>query len=140
MTDYCPGGLPPTALKFLQDNIGSHKCSDERTTIGTISNRNISKGRSSRTGLPHIVELYHQLTATGGDDFDMNVTTRDNGTSFRIRFEMNLMAPASSETPQQKENETQILGSFSLILFIFNHNFSIPIILQELFLLLMIVW
>lgn len=126
VTDYCPGGLPPTALKFLQDNIGSHKCIDERTIIGVVSNRNISKGRSSRTGLPHIVELYHQLTATGGDDFDMNVTTRDNGTSFRMRFEMNLMAPASSETPHQKENETQISGQnilFILILYFLFHLF-----------------
>jgi hypothetical protein len=113
VTDFAPGGLPPTALKFLQDNIGTHKCNDERTNSAGNPNRALSKGRSSRTGLPHIVELYHQLTASGGDDFDMNVTTRDTGTSFRMRFEMNLMAPVSSETPHGKENLKHIDGQSS---------------------------
>jgi CheY-like chemotaxis protein len=112
VTDFAPGGLPPTALKFLQDNIGPHKCNDERTTTESKVNRTgVSRGRSSRTGLPHIVELYHQLTATGGDDFDMSVTTRDSGTSFRMRFEMNLMAPASSETPNMREAANQLNGT-----------------------------
>lgn len=122
VTDFCPGGLPPTALKFFQDNIGPHKCTDERTHVDGLAHRAIAKGRSSRTGLPHIVELYHQLTASGGDDFDMNVTTRDSGSSFRMRFELNLMAPASSETPNQRENACHIHGLLHSILLAFSYD------------------
>jgi CheY-like chemotaxis protein len=137
VTDFAPGGLPAAALKFLQDNIGTHKCNDERTDVTNNPNRAISKGRSSRSGLPHIVELSHQLTASGGDDFDMNVTTRDSGTSFRMRFELNLMAPVSSETPIGKENIQQIngLSSFSLSLFLHlsvSDSFSVSLLLGTL--------
>jgi CheY-like chemotaxis protein len=128
VTDFAPGGLPPTALKFLQDNIGPHKCNDERRNAVFKVNRTISKGRSSRTGLPHIVELYHQLTASGGDDFDMSVTTRDSGTSFRMRFEMNLMAPASSETPIVREATNQLNGQISLPLLLPPSPFSLFLI------------
>jgi CheY-like chemotaxis protein len=55
------------------------------------------------------VELYHQLTATGADDFDMSVTTRDSGTSFRMRFELLFVAPPPvSPAPNIKKQKTQL--------------------------------
>jgi hypothetical protein len=100
ITDYAPGGLPSFAMKFLLNNIGPHKCIDERTKVELNQSEPVSKGRSSRTGLPHIVELYHQLTAHGGDDFELQVTTRDSGTSFRMRFVMSHITPIV--TPQEE--------------------------------------
>jgi hypothetical protein len=100
ITDFAPGGLPPTFFKFLSDNIRTTKCTDSR--YGPVSDKNnvvTSKVRSSRTGLPHIVELYQQLTGSGGHDFDLTVATRNDGTTFRIRFAMDLMAPVSVDLP-----------------------------------------
>ena len=113
ITDYSPGGLPTLAIKYLQVNIGPHKCIDERVDIGPDHSDEISKGRSSRTGLPHIVELYHQLTATGGNDFDMSVTTRDSGTSFRMRFELLFVAPTpTSPAHNLSKQNPQLTGFF----------------------------
>ena len=110
ITDFAPGGLPPTSFKFLSDNIGAMKCTDSRSETVFQANVVISKGRSSRTGLPHIVELYQQLTGLGGDDFNLTVATRDDGTTIRVRFAMDLMAPVSADLPYGTEKESHGIG------------------------------
>jgi hypothetical protein len=134
ITDYALGGLPSFAMKFLLNNIGPHKCTDERTKVDLNQNEPLPKGRSSRTGLPHIVELYHQLTAHGGDDFDLHVTTRDSGTYFRLRFVMNHITPIvtpQEESASNRENNpfcVEILGQFlSLDLLLFS-LLSVPVV------------
>lgn len=53
--------------------------------------------RSSLTGVPHIVDLYHKLTASGEQDFDMTITTQSSGTSFNVRFAVGLIAPPKAD-------------------------------------------
>ncbi len=43
------------------------------------------KGRSSGTGLPHLVQLFDELTRTG-DYFDVRITTCDMGTTVKVAF------------------------------------------------------
>ena len=43
------------------------------------------KGRSSGTGLPHLIELY-QLLTRHGEDFDFSLSTNNNGTTASIKF------------------------------------------------------
>jgi signal transduction histidine kinase len=96
ISDFTHGGLPHAALVFLQEGLGVAKCSRSGGyDLQTERDRPVSKGRSSRTGLPHIVESYHHLTESGTDDFDIAVQTSMTGTTFRVRFAMDLMAPVS---------------------------------------------
>ena len=43
------------------------------------------KGRSSGTGLPHIIELYQQLTQHG-EDFDFSLSTSNDGSTISMMF------------------------------------------------------
>ena len=97
VTDFAWGGLPAAAVRFLQDGLGVSKCQRVGEYMADCA-RPVHKGRSSRTGLPHIVEMYHQLTQSGSDDFDINVITSQEGTSYKVRFAMGLMAPMSVTT------------------------------------------
>ncbi|CAE7703534.1 unnamed protein product, partial [Symbiodinium microadriaticum] len=98
ITDFAEGGLPPSAVKYLQDGLGASKCLRVGGYDSEVAGRSVHKGRSSRTGLPHIVETYHQMTQAGSGDFDINVRTSADGTCFRVRFAMRLMAPMSVST------------------------------------------
>lgn len=50
-------------------------------------------GRSSETGIPHIVEIYHELTRSGELDFNMAITVKPSGTTFLISSAFGLVAP-----------------------------------------------
>jgi hypothetical protein len=111
ITDFTTGGLPLMAVKFLQEGLGPAKCSRQDEYDPAVEKgRPLSRGRSSRTGLPHVVELYHHLTQTGTDDFDLNVSTSQAGTTFRLRFSMGLMAPISA-APSTEAVGKAILGA-----------------------------
>ena len=110
VTDFAEGGLPVTAVRFLQEGLGMSKC-QRVGGVDSAPTQPVHKGRSSRTGLPHIVEMYHLLTESGSDDFDIKVTTSAQGTTYRIRFAMVLMAPMSvTTTPEHKS--TPITGEW----------------------------
>lgn len=55
------------------------------------------KSRSSGTGLPHLFELYEQLLAQRGDEFDFSLRTSQLGTNFKIKFRATLMSGSAPE-------------------------------------------
>ena len=120
VTDHAPGGLPPHAFKFLQENLGTSKCLQVGSAGSpTYKNSGVGRGRSSCTGLPHVVDLYLQLTQSGKDDFDMTVSTSGAGSTFRVRFALDLMAPTSTELPPQSHRAGQSIngGNSTCIIF-----------------------
>ena len=122
ITDYCDGGLPSDIVRYYQDNINHLKVIDKRAVVGKLNSRScsedatdcsvislqetdnpspkrsksISINRSSLTGVPHIVDLYHQLTKTGEYDVDMLIVVTDIGTTFKIQFSFALLTPPTS--------------------------------------------
>ena len=134
ITDYCDGGLPSEIVRYYQDNINHLKVIDKRTIYvkqsasllvanvnqdlpPNVGRKKISTtspaSRSSLTGVPHIVELYHQLTGSGEYDVDMLITVTDSGTTFKIQFSFALLTPPSSVGQQlQSSTETNLLQSY----------------------------
>ena len=75
--------------------------------------KHASSSRSSLTGVPRIVEQYHQLTGSGEYDVDMLITVTDSGTTFKIQFSFALLTPPSSVgQPLQSSTETNLLQNY----------------------------
>ena len=75
--------------------------------------KHASSSRSSLTGVPHIVELYHQLTGSGEYDVDMLITVTDSGTTFKIQFSLALLTPPiTAGQPLQSSTETNLLQNY----------------------------
>jgi hypothetical protein len=53
----------------------------------------VGKGRSSGTGLPHLLELYNRLSSSG-DDFNFSLRLNSAGTTMKLSFEGPLNTPA----------------------------------------------
>jgi hypothetical protein len=137
ITDFCSTGLPEEAVQYLKQNIGSSVIVNDALSAyslaGTPELNEISvadievppnlsnldkhfkfekskggKGRSTGTGLPHILELYDTLTHSG-DDFTMSVHTGQGGTTFRIAF-MSVITTPVSEIPKSTSFNISVQG------------------------------
>jgi hypothetical protein len=67
------------------------------------------KGRSSGTGLPHLMELFDVLTKNG-NDFNVHVATYWGGTSIKITFSGIIMNNAPSRRKAQIINDPSLQG------------------------------
>lgn len=94
--DHCIGGMPSNIVLMLRNELGTTKVIDDRTTKSDDCGTAASKGRSSNTGFPHLVQLYHVLT-DAGRDFDIHFNFFGDGTSVQIRFTMAVISPMSVE-------------------------------------------
>eukprot|EP00602_Paraphysomonas_sp_CaronLab_P006418 CAMPEP_0185031246 /NCGR_PEP_ID=MMETSP1103-20130426/18612_1 /TAXON_ID=36769 /ORGANISM="Paraphysomonas bandaiensis, Strain Caron Lab Isolate" /LENGTH=700 /DNA_ID=CAMNT_0027566707 /DNA_START=189 /DNA_END=2291 /DNA_ORIENTATION=- len=125
ITDFREGGLPSRVVRFYQENINFQKVLDLRqradrsrrntedddlscTTDNISEESNSTNQRSSMTGVPHIVDTFHQLTGSGEHDLDMLITVTDSGTTYALQFSFALLAPPASifEDPVPSEIES----------------------------------
>ena len=113
--DFSRVGLPTSVVKYLQDSLGFQKVRDLRPSLTNrttppspnslstnLTNLTRPGKKSSKTGIPHIVEVYNDLTSSGEHDLDILVTVRTTGTSYTLQFAFPLVAPPASlfeETP-----------------------------------------
>jgi hypothetical protein len=112
VTDHAPGGIPEVAIKYLKNNLGQSKVIiNKKNSLYPPGPAVIGVGMSSRSGLPHIAELYHLLTQSGGDDFDLRVTSDSCGSLFQIRFVADLVTPVSTESPDGPQAGKTIIGT-----------------------------
>jgi hypothetical protein len=107
------------------------------TSTGS-NNHTVAPPISGVGGIPHLAELYEQLVQTSGD-FKMTIRTTWTGTTYRIRFNANVITPMSSyENIDRSIGVSKLIKGtksgclsllldhrFSLILFVFQASFSL---------------
>jgi hypothetical protein len=81
----------------VSSNLSTSSFGSRIDAISTDSPYKPSKSRSSGTGLPHLFELYEQLLAQRGDEFDFSLRTSQFGTTFKIKFRALIMSGSASE-------------------------------------------
>ena len=116
------GGLPTHIVRYFQEKVSVQKIIDLRekeegsierdlTACGTKSSSvperkpTRTSERSSLTGIPHIVDIYHELTESGSSDFDMSVIVTSTGTIFTLTFAYDIIVP--TRVAQRKGAEEQ---------------------------------
>jgi hypothetical protein len=106
----------------------------------------IGKGRSSGTGLPHLLELYNRLSSSG-EDFNFALRLNSDGTTMKLYFEGFLNAPATVMESDAKLNEDicnmrgkrvnfLLCSTNQILLVCFINNCVLYIILYSLYLIL----
>jgi CheY-like chemotaxis protein len=108
-------GSPTTFRNSISGRSRSNSIVDSDSPMApSPSNSSVmpKKTRSSLTGVPHIVQLYHKLTASGEQDFDMAIVTQLIGTSYNIRFSVGLIAPPKTDDDGDTETGMETMRQF----------------------------
>jgi hypothetical protein len=92
-----PGLVPPapSSASNWAPSVGTRTSSQAGGCTSSGVGHAVAPPISGVGGIPHLAELYEQLVQTSGD-FKMTIRTTWTGTTYRIRFNANVITPMSS--------------------------------------------
>lgn len=137
-------GLPNHIVRYYKEEISSQKITDVRERNETEGSGKLAlldtdikpsrtSDRSSLTGIPHIVDLYHEITESGDIDFNMSVIVKSTGTTYTLTFAYDIIVPTrvSQSNGVSAQEEELIFSSPERVVLIADDSHVVRRILER---------